>query len=229
MARLGVDLMYWAIAAVVLTSTFFPEFPMLHYCSKPLLMPMLFLLLLPLKSKLIKLCAVAVWLSWLGDVFLMLNEDLVPSVDQESWFIFGLGAFLLAHLFYIWTFTQVHKGTHQVPVIKKYPLIMFGYIGIAAFIFIKLTPDLGDMVIPVFLYTAAILMLLLIGTNRYGRVSQKSFLAVLLGVWLFTLSDSLIAFNKFSEEIPLASFWIMLTYATAQWLIVKGVVKGKDV
>lgn len=228
MAKSGVDLTYWVVVAVVLTSTFFTDIPMMHYCSKPLLMPVLFLLLLPLKSKVVRLCAVAVWLSWLGDVFLMMNEDLVPSVDQESWFIFGLGAFLLAHVFYIWTFTQVDKHTHQVPVIKKYPLIMFGYLGIAAFIYIKLTPDLGDMVIPVFFYAAAILMLLLMGTNRCGRVSQKSFLAVLLGVWLFTLSDSLIAFNKFSEEIPMASFWIMLTYAAAQWLIVKGVVKGGD-
>jgi uncharacterized membrane protein YhhN len=38
----------------------------------------------------------------------------------------------------------------------------------------------------------------------------------------FLLSDALLAINKFVAPIPMAGFWVMLTYITAQYLIVKG-------
>jgi len=43
---------------------------------------------------------------------------------------------------------------------------------------------------------------------------------VALGACIFMASDSLIAVNKFLAPIPLASFWILLTYFAAQLLIV---------
>jgi uncharacterized membrane protein YhhN len=227
MGKTGIDVLYWIVVATVLASTVVEDMPLLHYCSKPLLMVILLVRMLPLRTKAVRLGAIAVAFSWVGDILLMMNSDLVPSVNEQSWFMLGLVAFLVAHVFYISSFMQVDDSSHQVHVIKKYPLIMFGYGGLTVLIFIKLSGNLGDMAIPVFLYTVAILVVLLTGTNRYGRVPIKSFLLVLVGTWLFTLSDSLIAFNKFSKEIPMAAFWIMLTYAGAQWLIVKGLLRGE--
>ena len=37
---------------------------------------------------------------------------------------------------------------------------------------------------------------------------------------IFMLSDALIAVNKFLTPVPLASFWVLLTYYAAQLLIV---------
>ena len=37
---------------------------------------------------------------------------------------------------------------------------------------------------------------------------------------IFMLSDALIAVNKFLTPVPLASFWILMTYYAAQLLIV---------
>jgi hypothetical protein len=39
---------------------------------------------------------------------------------------------------------------------------------------------------------------------------------------VFVLSDGLIAINKFTTLLPPASFWIMLTYIVAQYLIYLG-------
>lgn len=223
MARRGIDILYLVVAAALLYSTLDDSNDWLHYASKALLMPVLALTLFPLNSSARKLALVAVIFSWIGDLALMLSDDLIPDFDPDLWFMVGLGAFLVAHCAYIWSFTKVNKSVHQVPVIKKYPLLMFAYVGIAAWIFIKLAPNLGEMAVPVFLYAFAILILLITGTNRYGRVSQVSFLLVMIGTWLFTLSDSLIAFNKFDKPIEMASFWILLTYAGAQWMIIKGI------
>ena len=59
--------------------------------------------------------------------------------------------------------------------------------------------------------------------NRYGKVNDKSFKLILVGAILFTMSDSLLALNKFLQPIPLAGVWIMASYAAAQYYITKGV------
>ena len=53
---------------------------------------------------------------------------------------------------------------------------------------------------------------------------MTSFKLVFIGSLLFLLSDSMLAFNKFHSEIPLAGFLIMLTYIAAQYLIMRGLI-----
>jgi uncharacterized membrane protein YhhN len=64
-----------------------------------------------------------------------------------------------------------------------------------------------------------------VALNRKDRVNLSSFRLVFLGSVFFVLSDSMIALNKFSMDIPLAGFWIMITYITAQYLIMRGLVQ----
>jgi uncharacterized membrane protein YhhN len=45
-----------------------------------------------------------------------------------------------------------------------------------------------------------------------------------LGSVLFVISDSLLAVNKFVFALPYAPVWIMGTYLTAQYWIVRGMV-----
>jgi len=63
--------------------------------------------------------------------------------------------------------------------------------------------------------------------NRSGRVADISFKLVFVGSLLFLLSDSMIAFNKFHSDIPLAGFLIMITYIAAQYLIMRGLILEK--
>jgi uncharacterized membrane protein YhhN len=41
------------------------------------------------------------------------------------------------------------------------------------------------------------------------------------------ISDSMIAIDKFYTQIPLAGFWIMITYISAQYLIMRGLAREK--
>ena len=89
----------------------------------------------------------------------------------------------------------------------------------------SLWPKLGEMQIPVLVYSIVITLMGLAALDRYGAVSPKSFWKVLIGALLFILSDSLIAYSRFGQEIveiSLPGFWIMLTYILAQFLIITG-------
>ena len=62
-----------------------------------------------------------------------------------------------------------------------------------------LSDGLGDMKLPVTIYTVVILSMLLAAINREKKVNRQSFLLVLAGAILFILSDSLIAINRFEQ------------------------------
>jgi uncharacterized membrane protein YhhN len=47
---------------------------------------------------------------------------------------------------------------------------------------------------------------------------------MVLGALLFVISDSLLAINKFYQDIPLAGVLIMLTYGLAQLFIMEGAI-----
>ncbi|MBC7440120.1 MAG: hypothetical protein H7250_09075 [Flavobacterium sp.] len=47
----------------------------------------------------------------------------------------------------------------------------------------------------------------------------------MVGVTFFVTSDCILAINKFHAPIPLASFYIMLTYLIAQFCITDGILK----
>jgi uncharacterized membrane protein YhhN len=151
-----------------------------------------------------------------GDVLLMLPDKFIP----------GLIAFLVCHLFYIFAYRQYRgeergdalKGVHRMRL--AVPVILGGS-GLA----IILYPVLGAMKIPVMIYAIVITSMVLAALFRIGKTTTSSFWMVFLGALLFMLSDSIIAINKFLSPISMAGFWIMLTYMTAQFLIIRGLLK----
>jgi len=64
--------------------------------------------------------------------------------------------------------------------------------------------------------------------NRKDRVNSRSYLLVFIGSVIFVLSDSMIALDKFYRDIPLAGFLIMLTYISAQYLIMRGLLLERE-
>jgi uncharacterized membrane protein YhhN len=79
---------------------------------------------------------------------------------------------------------------------------------------------LGDLKLPVTIYVGAI-SLMVLSALHFGN-QQPGRLWLVLGASCFMLSDALLAINKFAAPIPLAGFWIMLTYGTAQYGLVRG-------
>jgi uncharacterized membrane protein YhhN len=154
--------------------------------------------------------------SWFGDVFLMVT-DLLPSI-----FVAGLFSFLISHVLYIIAFNQNQHPPKEVPLIRKHPWIIFVLIVYGIYMFNSLKSDLGSLIVPVLVYIVVILTMMLYALNRYGKVSIRSFMWVSAGAFLFVISDSLLAINKFADPFDGAHFWVMITYMAAQYSIVRG-------
>jgi uncharacterized membrane protein YhhN len=195
-------------------------YPWLEFISKPLIvLSLIYFMLrstkginLPFKKWII----VALVFSWFGDVLLMFSDSLAP------FFLYGLVAFLISHLFYILAFTKPSHKALIIPLYKRHPwtlLIPFGY---AFYVYAELKGDLGDMSIPVLIYVVVISTMLAVAMNRYGKVSAPSYVWILIGAVLFVASDSILAINKFHHSIEYSRYLIMLTYMLAQYSIVRG-------
>ncbi len=151
--------------------------------------------------------------SWLGDVTLQLTQF------KESYFMIGVGCFLIAQLIYMLAFF-ITAGKNILFFRKVYliiPVILYGW----GMLWL-LSDGLGDMKLPVTVYTVIILTMLLAAINREKKVNRQSFLLVLAGAIIFILSDSILAINKFAQPFELGRIASMSSYITAQYLIVIG-------
>ena len=107
----------------------------------------------------------------------------------------------------------------------KKPWNLFVVIGVmiyAATLFIFLYPHIGNLKIPVAVYALTISVMLITAVYAFNKNNQQSRKLCIAGAILFVVSDSLLSVNKFYYSFPLANVLIMLTYALAQFAIVKG-------
>lgn len=193
----------------------------LELATKPLLM--IFLMVYYLSSRkgkithLSKLMIGALIFSWFGDVLLMVQGQV------EGVFIFGLAAFLVAHVFYIFSY-NLAKYKEPGELNKSFVRTRIAFLlFIGGALIYMLFPFLTDLLIPVIVYTAVIVTMGIFALLRRGWTIDKSFIMVYSGALLFIMSDSIIAINKFMSPIVQASLLIMATYIVAQFLIVKGI------
>ncbi|MFB0945306.1 MAG: lysoplasmalogenase, partial [Spirosomataceae bacterium] len=146
--------------------------------------------------------------SLLGDVFLMIG---VPHL-----FLFGLGSFLLTHIFYINIFRR--KAAFKPVIIVAFLLI------VTVFFFTVLRPNVpADFLLPVFVYMLVITAMGIMGSSV--QFKNRTMYLLPLGAVLFIISDSLIAINKFVGDIPFPTLLIMSTYGVAQLFITKAYLK----
>jgi uncharacterized membrane protein YhhN len=166
-------------------------------------------------SGLKKWVTLALAFSWAGDVLLMFESA------NSNFFIFGLLAFLIAHIFYILFYENVIR---KEGLSKNYwwflPVIIY-YI---ALIYI-LSPNLGDMKLPVRIYGIVISYMLVQALQTGGIKNFGAAVVMIAGAVLFITSDSILAINKFYESFEYAGIAIMLTYGIAQLLITLGAVR----
>ncbi len=155
---------------------------------------------------------------WIGDILLLF------AGRDTMYFIMGLIAFLVGHLFYIFLFLRMiktagGKGRASFPALS----IILVYL-IAFYTF--MAPHLGGMLIPVMVYAVVISTMLYFAVVFYRVLPRYQTLIILSGAISFVISDSLLAINKFYLPLPLSGFLIMLTYIYAQGAIVWGCFNG---
>lgn len=182
------------------------------------------LLLLPLivavvistnfKNKIILLAALV--FSWIGDILLLF------VFKDAIYFMLGLAAFLTAHIFYIVLFAKELRKANRKIEFKK------GLIAIAIYLSIMLLvliPHLGTLTIPVIIYAFVISIRLYMAYLLSIHWVKSASIYLLTGAVSFILSDSILAFDKFYQPIPMSGFLIMATYLYAQWGLVKSCIK----
>ncbi len=187
----------------------------LQLFTKPLLIPLLMLwvwLNVP-ATKARSLILLALFFSFAGDVFLLLEYK------EPFLFVPGLASFLLTHVLYIVYFLSLPKGKQSLLKTAPYlGLLVVAYgVGLIYFLY----PFLGALQIPVLIYAIVIMAMLLSSVHIYGRVPRLAGRLFIAGAFFFIVSDSMLAFNKFYMPLIYPLF-IMLSYCTAQYFIVKG-------
>lgn len=212
-------LLFWLLVLTDLVAVMF-NISWLLFIAKPLLMPALAFHLFNSGVEIAgrNQIIAAVFFSWLGDVFLLL-EDLNPT-----FFIAGLVSFLIAHICYIIFFLFVKQRTSSL--LKKRPVYILIVAGYGAALVWLLFPHLGALKIPVLIYSTVICSMLLCSIHIYQKVKEPANRFYVTGAALFVLSDSLLAINKFYQPLPLAGVLIMLSYCAAQYFIASGYINA---
>ncbi len=156
--------------------------------------------------------------SWIGDVILLFTDL------GEIYFILGLVSFLISHILLCVVFNKQNKIRKK----QNKALFIFGSVLIALYLIgmvSVLMPHLGNLETPVIVYASIISIMILFAFNGLLVWEKPGNFLVFFGALFFVASDSILAVNKFYAPIPKSSFFIMLTYLLAQYLIVLGVIK----
>lgn len=196
-----------ALSAALTIAAKYLETKRLEYVFKPLTMVWIILIALlnddPFSTRYQVLILLGLLASLAGDVLLMLSDP--------AKFIYGLASFLIAHLFYITAFT-VEGG--KAPIGYIIPFALYG-----AVILWALWPHLGSMKRPVMAYVGVILIMAWQAANRWIDARLDDSLLSMIGAYLFVMSDSVLAVERFRGSWRSAPFWVLSTYFVAQWLI----------
>lgn len=148
--------------------------------------------------------------SLLGDIVLLL---------RARYFLLGLLAFLVAHGFYI-------IGFNSEPLIADWRIIL-SVIMVGVVIWIIYPRVIGRLrrrvqnrrlFIPMLLYAATILLMLLSALSTISRPAWQSSSVILAsaGAILFVLSDSVLATGRFLRPVPKGDLIVMVSYHLGQ-------------
>ncbi|MFC9630347.1 lysoplasmalogenase [Streptomyces mirabilis] len=178
-----------------------------HLVAKPLLMPLLAAHAVVRGGP--RLLVAALLCGWGGDVLLLSDAD--PA------FLVGMASFAAGHVCYLLLF-RGPDAPHRPPHVRGPSAWLGGAYVLALVVTVTLLwPDLpAGLRIPVAGYSL-LLTAMAAASTRLGPVAGA-------GGALFLLSDTLIATGVADwPQLPRPDFWIMLTYAAAQFLLVSGV------
>ncbi|MEA4908427.1 MAG: lysoplasmalogenase [Chloroflexi bacterium] len=154
--------------------------------------------------------------SLLGDILLML---------PARFFLGGLGAFLLAHLCYVFGFNV--GGLPRTPL-ALLPLLLIGVLGWGilepVFRALRAQPYRRRLILPVMSYGVAVGAVLYSALLTPLRPEWPPLGAALAvgGAVLFFVSDSLLAHDRFVRKLPDGRMWVHVTYHLGQIGLVAG-------
>ncbi|MDX5583542.1 MAG: lysoplasmalogenase [Aureibaculum sp.] len=178
----------------------------LQIVSKPLIILTLFVLYYFSAEKRNNWYLLALFFSFLGDVFLL---------DKTGYFLLGIGSFLITQILFIKVIiSQLRKVRVHHIIITLLPFVVYFTVLIST-----IKENLTGFFIPVVIYGITISFFGMVSLLNYFINKSKKSVVLLIGAVLFIASDSMIALNKFHEPRIIYPVAIMITYIFAQYLI----------
>ena len=148
------------------------------------------------------------WIS-LGLIFSLIGDVLLAWPGDL--FIFGLGAFLFAHLAYLKAYFSDCRRLALLP-------LALALCAGAILLSILIAHGLGELLIPVVVYASVISAMLWRALARLGsKVPKRSALLAAAGALSFVVSDMLIGINRFVVAFEAAPYLLIVTYWLGQW------------
>jgi len=150
----------------------------------------------------------------IGLFFCMLGDGLL------IWFIVGLSAFLIGHLFYIAAFIQRFTFS-WLRALTILPIALYSLIIGTQVVQALNQNDQSNLVIPVICY---ILVISIMGWTAIMTGNKSA----IIGGLLFVASDSILSWNMFVSEVTYSHPLIMLTYYGGQFFIANSISTRSD-
>lgn len=157
--------------------------------------------LMPKKKKMVH------WAVMLGLLFSIIGDAVI------HWFVIGLTAFFFAHVCYTIGFFSVKTPKlSKMQIILVLPLVLYALI--FSFLLLPTLKESGNasLMIPVVAYIMMISLMFIAAICSGNKFAS-------FGAFLFIISDSLLAWNKFVSPVVFADALIMFSYYGAQLLI----------
>jgi len=192
----------------------------LEYITKPAVMLMLFLWLWTSLG----LSGAALWFG-MGILF-SLAGDILLMLSLDRFFIFGLAAFLLAHIAYVIGF-NIPLPEASLWGIAFAVIISLGGARIIRRILDAITAKGQTRLrIPVAIYSLVISIMLLSAMLKLMDITWTANSAILvsLGAFFFYISDIILAWNKFVSPIQNGRIYNIAAYHLGQILLIAGVI-----
>jgi uncharacterized membrane protein YhhN len=180
----------------------------------PSLMAWLALNFRPVKGE--SFLLVALFFSWLGDVFLIFQGTHI------SFFFAGMLTFLTAQIAYAYLF--LFGLNPRVNLFKSIIFVIPVFAAIAYFLKVFYQQeDVEPFIIPVTIYGVIIGLTTVAAFVRgaFGSTHNPQYKLIALGGLLFLISDTVLAVNKFIQPLSKGGAVIMFTYIAAQYFYTK--------
>ena len=192
----------------------------LEYIAKPAVMIILFIWLLTSTG----LSGATLWFG-VGIIF-SLTGDVLLMLSLDRFFLFGLVAFLLAHVAYVIGFNI------PLPAFSVWGIVFAVMISLGGARIIRRIVDAlaskgqARMRIPIIVYSMVISIMLLSAMLKLMDITWGATAAVLIsgGAFLFYISDIILAWNKFVAPIQHGRNYNIAAYHLGQIMLIAGVI-----
>lgn len=214
----------WLILAFIFaaleTLALWKSWDRLEHVAKPAVMVCLFIWLYRSTG----LQGLTLWFG-VGLVFSLLG-DVLLMISLDRMFIFGLVAFLFAHVFYLFGFQN------ELLNVTAWSFLLIMFLSVSAVrVMRRIVSSIrakgqARMVYPVIVYSTVITVMLYAAmttiSNPEWKVSASFFVSV--GAFLFYLSDLILAWNKFVSPIQNGRILNIAAYHLGQIGLIAGVI-----